>query len=98
MMVRCENMKCSYKRKKVDADITIIYDEINIQKRKGQTNMKNAINILAIIFAWGALILSIFAFGDMTGNIFKAVTYGLIVGNAVLVNFICVHNLKENKE
>ena len=61
-------------------------------------NMKNAINILAIIFAWGALILSIFAFGDMTGNILKAVTYGLIVGNAVLVNFICVHNLKENKE
>ena len=50
--------------------------------------MKNAINIFAIIFAWGALILSIFAFGDMTGNIFKAVTYGLIVGNAVLVNFI----------
>ena len=98
MMVRCKNMKCSYKRKKVDADITIIYDEINIQKRKGQTNMKNAINILAIIFAWGALILSIFAFGDMTGNIFKAVTYGLIVGNAVLVNSICVHNLKENKE
>ena len=48
--------------------------------------MKNAINILAIIFAWGALILSIFAFGDMTGNILKAVTYGLIVGNAVLVN------------
>ena len=95
MMVRCENMKCSYKHKKVDADITIIYDEINIQKRKGQTNMKNAINILAIIFAWGALILSIFA---LTGNIFKAVTYGLIVGNAVLVNFICVHNLKENKE
>ena len=51
--------------------------------------MKNAINILAIIFAWGALILSIFAFGDMTGIILKAV---------ILVNFICVHNLKENKE
>ena len=60
--------------------------------------MKNAINILAMIFAWGALILSIFAFGDMTGNILKAVTYGLIVGNAVLVNFICVHNLKEKKQ
>lgn len=51
-----------------------------------------------MIFAWGALILSIFAFGDMTGNILKAVAYGFIVGNAVLVNFICVHNLKENKE
>ena len=59
--------------------------------------MKNAINIFAIIFAWGALILSIFAFGDMTGNIFKAVTYGLIVGNAVLVNFICVIILKRIK-
>ena len=59
--------------------------------------MKNAINILAMIFSWGALIFSIFAFGDMTRNILKAVTYGLIVGNAVLVNFICVHNLKEKK-
>ena len=68
------------------------------KNERGQTNMKNAINILAMIFAWGALILSIFAFGDMTGNILKAVAYGLIVGNAVLVNFVCVHNLKENKE
>jgi hypothetical protein len=28
-------------------------------------NMKNAINILAMIFAWGALTLSIFAFGGI---------------------------------
>jgi hypothetical protein len=27
--------------------------------------MKNAINILAMIFAWGALTLSIFAFGGI---------------------------------
>lgn len=72
--------------------IKLIYEN-----ERGQTNMTNAINILAMIFAWGALILSIFAFGDMTGNILKAVAYGFIVGNAVLVNFICVHNLKEKK-
>lgn len=60
--------------------------------------MKKMINILAMAFAWGTLILSIFALENMSGNILKAITYGFIVGNAVLVNFICVHNLKENKE
>lgn len=84
-------------RKKVDAGNAIRYDKLIYENERGQITMKKSINILAMIFSWGALILSIFAFGDMTGNILKAVTYGLIVGNAVLVNFICVYNLKEKK-
>lgn len=57
--------------------------------------MKKMINILAMAFAWGTLILSIFALENMSGNILKAITYGFIVGNAILVNHICINNLRK---
>lgn len=53
--------------------------------------------ILAMFISLILMLLGIFALGEIRGSFLKAVTYGLMVGNAVLVFQISRHILKNDK-